>query len=49
MNLYIPAWLFWYVLGFVSPFALIIGWMVAEKITGKGKEDELEDEDSSHK
>ena len=46
MNIYIPEQLVWYVLGFISPFVLIIGWMVAEKITGKSKP---EDEDSSHK
>lgn len=51
MNIYIPEFWLGYILGFISPFVLVIGWNAAEKIAGKGKlkKDEPEDEDSPHK
>ena len=44
MNIYIPEFWVGYILGFISPFALTVGWIIADKIAGRGKlKDESED------
>lgn len=37
MTIYVPEQLVWYILGFISPFVLIILWAVAGKIAEKTK------------